>query len=381
MSDRTVGDRWVVVTALVLCGVGLVSLYSSSSWITEFRMNMGAHVLVLNQAIKALLGVAVMLAVSRLDYRRLGGRWAWIAWAGVVALLLLLVVPGSPFKQTIRQTDRWLRLGPVMIQPSEFARIAMIVLAASVVARVRTWSLDRNLMLLTAAVSVPVLLVLLQPNFGTAMAMGLSALLLLVAAGVPWRWLLGSGAGLVAAAGALTAVYPYPRGRIQMWFDGIRDFNELTFQIKQGLIALGSGGTFGVGLGQSLQKRQFVPDPHTDLILAIIGEELGFIGLLALLGLFGILVWRGFVIAHRAPDRLGYLIAVGVSIQFALYVLINAGVVTGLMPVTGLPLPFVSYGGSALIANLVSIGLLLSVARTTGWMGARRQRRVLSVEF
>ena len=148
MADRTIGDRWVVATALVLCGFGLVSLYSSSSWISEFRLHVGAHVLVLNQAVKALFGVGVMFAVSRVDYRKFGGRGAWWIWAVVIGLLLLLLVPGSPFKQTIRQTDRWLRFGPIMIQPSEFAQIAMIVLAASLVARRREWSLDRHLLVL-----------------------------------------------------------------------------------------------------------------------------------------------------------------------------------------------------------------------------------------
>ena len=179
----------------------------------------------------------------------------------------------------------------------------------------------------------------------------------------------------------LTLVYRYPMERVSVWIRSLGDFDQLSFQIQQGMIALGSGGVLGVGLGQSLQKRQFVPDPHTDLIFAIAGEELGFLGLLGLIMLFGLLLWRGFLIASRAPDFLGFLLAAGITVQLGFYFVINAGVVTGLLPVTGLPLPFVSYGGSALMANLVSVGLLLSVSRASGWMGVRSQRRVMTLGF
>jgi cell division protein FtsW len=230
---------------------------------------------------------------------------------------------------------------------------------------------------MAAVVVVPIGLVLAQPNFGTAMTMGLSALVLLVVAGVPWRWLFGGAGALVGGVALLTLKYPYPAERVLRWIGSWGNFDALSFQIKQGMIALGSGGATGVGLGQSIQKRMFVPDPHTDLILAIIGEEVGFLGLLILATLFGVLLWRGFQIANRAPDTLGYLLAAGITAQIGLYALINAGVVVGLLPVTGLPLPFVSYGGSALMANLASIGILLSISRRASWQGELRQLHVL----
>jgi len=191
-------------------------------------------------------------------------------------------------------------------------------------------------------------------------------------AGLSWRWLAGGVVFLVGSFWLLTLKYPYPMKRVTDWAGSFRDFEGLTFQIKQGIIALGNGGAFGVGLGQSIQKRQWVPDPHTDLILAIIGEEMGFVGLTVLVVLFGVLLWRGFVIAHHAPDRFGFLLAAGITVQIGLYVIINAGVVTGLLPVTGLPLPFVSYGGSALMANLACVGVLLSVSRAGRWSSPAR---------
>jgi cell division protein FtsW len=254
---------------------------------------------------------------------------------------------------------------------------ALAVLASRVGER---WTSPRRGLAMLGVVGVPIVLVLLQPNFGTAMTMGLAVLAVLVLAGLPWGWLLGGAVTLVGVVGAMTLFYRYPVERVLAWLRSLGDFDSLSFQIQQGLIALGSGGILGVGWGNSLQKRQFVPDPHTDLIFAIIGEELGFLGLTILLLLFGFLIWRGLLIARRAPDLLGFLLAAGITIQIGLYFFINAGVATGLLPVTGLPLPFVSYGGSALMANLISVGVLLSISRASGWVGARAQRRVMTVE-
>lgn len=376
MTERGM-DRVLMTVVAILAGAGLVFLYSSSAWVSERAMQ-SPHQMFVSQAIKAAMGFALLLLVSRLDYRLLAGRWSWLAWGGTTLLLLFLALD-HPWKETVRQTDRWIRLGSISIQPSEFARVTLLMTLASVVARRadpgeppwRRWAE------MGVVIVVPIVLVLSQPNFGTAMTMGLSALVLLVAAGLPWRWLTAGGASLVCGVGLLTLKYPYPAERVKAWISTWGDFDALSFQIKQGIVALGSGGMTGVGLGQSIQKRMFVPDPHTDLILAIIGEEVGFLGLLVLVVLFAVLLWRGFQIANRAPDTLGYLLAAGITIQIGLYALINASVVVGLLPVTGLPLPFVSYGGSALMANLASIGILLSISRHASWQGELRQTQVL----
>ncbi len=380
MDRRGQADRWLLGAVGLLVGLGLVFLYSSSAWVSE-RATDSAHRMLLNQAVKAVVGIALLVGLGQLDYRRLAGRWAWVAWGGTTLLLLYLALP-HPWKESIRHTDRWIRVGPMSVQPSEFARVAMIVSMSALIANRVHWprGTERKEWAIVAALAVvPIGLVLSQPNFGTAMAMGASALALLVLAGIPWRVLAPSGASLVGVAALLTLRFSYPLERIRSWWAGVQDFDALQFQIKQGVIALGSGGLTGVGLGRSLQKRQFVPDPHTDLILAIIGEEVGFIGVLVLLALFAIVLWRGLRIAARAPDTFGYLLAAGLTVQIGLYFVLNAAVVTGLMPVTGLPLPFVSYGGSALIANLAAVGVLLSVSRAASWSRRPVTQRVVHV--
>ena len=378
MNRKGSVDLWLIGTVVILCGAGLVFLYSSSAWISE-RTTSNPHYMFLSQAVKAAMGMALMFLVSLVDYRRYAGRWGWAVFGVTMLMLAFLAIPHG-YKETVRHTDRWIQLGPFSIQPSEFARVAVLVVLAATAAKVRTWSHPRVLVGSAALVLGPVLLVLLQPNFGTAMTMGLSAIVLLVLAGLPWSWLFG-GVGVLAGLGALlTTVYHYPLERIARWLDSLRDWDAVSFQIQQGTIALGSGGLWGVGLGESLQKRLFVPDPHTDLILAIIGEEMGFVGVMVLIGLFGLLLARGFRIAREAPDRFGFLLAAGITVQLGMYILINAGVVTGLLPVTGLPLPFVSYGGSALMANLASVGVLISVSRASGWSRGALPRRVMAIE-
>jgi cell division protein FtsW len=368
----------LIVVVMLLAGAGLVFLYSSSALISE-REFKSAHQMLASQAIKLALGVGLLALVSRLDYRRLQGSVAWAIWAGALVLLLLVAIP-NPLRVTIRHATRWLCIGSFVIQPSEFARVAIALAVAAVAAAPgAVWTDRRRLARIAVAVLPPIGLVLLQPNFGTAAVIGFSVVTLLVIAGLPWRWLVAGSGGLAIAGALLTLVYRYPLERIQSWIAGLGSVDALPFQVRHGLIALGSGGVFGVGLGQSLQKRLFVPDPHTDLILAIIGEETGFIGVTALLTLFAVLLWRGYRIARAAPDRFGSLLAAGVIVQIGFYLVINAGVATGLLPVTGLPLPFVSYGGSALLANMVSIGILLSVSRAARWRSVASQPRVMEI--
>lgn len=380
MSRRGTIDLWLVAAVGVLAVAGLTFLYSTSSWISDRWLD-SPHRMVVSQAVKALLGLVVLACVSQTDHRRLGGFAAWLIWGGTTVLLLVLAWPSGG--ELTRNADRWLRVGPVVIQPAEFARVAVVLLVAWLLSGIdeEGWRRLRlkDLWRPALAALLPVALVLAQPNFGTALAISLSALAVAVLAGLPWRWL-GAAAGVMGAAGAVVcAIYPYPLGRIRVWLDGLGDWSALPFQIQQGIIALGSGGPVGVGFGESLQKRQFVPDAHTDLILTIIGEELGFAGLVLLLALFALVLWRGFVVARRASDRFGYLLAAGLTIQIGIYVVINIGVVTGLLPVTGLPLPFISYGGSALLANLAAVGLIASVSRRQDVHTRRAPRRVMEL--
>jgi len=373
-------DRWLLLIVVLLTGAGLVFLYSSSAWVSQRDLS-SPHGMFVGQAIKALLGMGLLLVASRVDYHHYGGRVGWLLWGGAVLALLFLVVP-HPFQSTIRQADRWIRIGSLSIQPSEFARVATLVLIAALLARNPEFIPGRRkLAQFAAAIAIPIGLIFMQPNVGTATVLALSVMGLLILAGLPWRWLFAGGATVLVSGGLVSIFYRYPLERILRWIDGLRDWEALSFQVRHGLLALGSGGLFGVGFGQSLQKRLFVPDAHCDLILAIIGEEVGFVGLAALIVLFGALVVRGFQIARQAPDRLGYYMATGLTIQIALYFFVNAGVVTGLLPVTRLPLTFVSYGGSALMANLIAVGVLLNISRVSVTQTVTAQKHVIAMGF
>jgi cell division protein FtsW len=211
-----------------------------------------------------------------------------------------------------------------------------------------------------------VLGVALEPDLGTALAIAAIAFTLLFIAGARLGHLFLIIFGAVLAAVSMLWRVAYQRGRVESFFQSIFGDAEPAWQVRQSLISLGNGGLFGVGLGQSKQKLLFLPDPFTDFIMAIVGEELGLIGTLTLILLFFIIIWRGFHIAHRAPDRAGKLTAIGVTSAIGLYALVNAGVVTHILPTTGIPLPFVSYGGSALMMNLFGIGVLLNISQFTG---------------
>lgn len=215
MNRRGSVDHWLIGTVVLLCGAGLVFLYSSSAWISE-RTTSNPHYMFLSQAVKAGMGVALMVLVSLVDYRRYAGRWGWVVFGTTLALLAFLALPHG-YKETVRHTDRWIQIGPFSIQPSEFARVAVLIVLAATASRIRSWSNPRLLVRLGALVLVPVLLVLLQPNFGTAMTMGATALVVLVVAGLPWTWLFGSVGVLVGAGALLTTVYRYPLERVAAW--------------------------------------------------------------------------------------------------------------------------------------------------------------------
>lgn len=380
MARRGTVDVGLIVAVVVLSISGLLFLYSTSSWISELRLD-SAHGMVVSQALKAVLGLVLLAAVAQVDHRHLGGHVAWAMWAAATACLLILAWPGGG--EASGNPDRWLGVGPFRLQPAEFARVGVVVLVAWIASRmdVSSWRRPRrrDVVALAVAALLPVALVLMQPNFGTALAIGLSALSVALLAGMPWRWLGVAGGAMAVATAIVCVFYRYPLERVRIWYDGLTEWSALPFQIQQGVIALGSGGPLGVGFGESLQKRQFVPDAHTDLISTIIGEELGFAGITFVMALFGVILWRGLAIARRAPDRFGHLLAAGLTVQIGLYAVINLGVVTGLLPVTGLPLPFVSYGGSALLANLAAVGVIASVSRRRQAGSRRAARKVMEL--
>lgn len=369
------GDRWLLTLPLALTAIGLVMVYSSSAILGITRYQDADHFLV-RQLQRIALGLGALLVCSRISLRALE-RWAPWIFGVAVSLLVLVVMIGRVSKGAMR----WLSVGFFSIQPTDLARLATVVFLA--------WWLKRRPpvehgflrgsiapLAIVGAVSG---LILLQPNLSSAALLGMTGFALLFLAGAPLRHLavpVAAGAGVVAFA---LFTHPYQMQRFTTFArflaTGELDGRGAGWQLDQSLIAIGSGGWIGRGIGAGLQKYLFLPEAHTDFIFSILAEETGFLGAVLLLLLFGLLVWRGLRTAVRATDPFTFLLAGGLTVQIGLYAIVNLAVATGLAPTTGLPLPFVSYGGSALVANLMAAGLLVRVsgANETGEALARQR--------
>ncbi|HHY93213.1 MAG TPA: cell division protein FtsW, partial [Firmicutes bacterium] len=259
---------------------------------------------------------------------------------------------------------RWLQVGPLNVQPSEVAKLCTVLFLAGFLAergdRIRHFW--RGLLPVLVVVGILCLLILKQPDLGTAVALAGTAGVMLFAAGADLRHLAGLGAAAVPVLWWAIMGEEYRRVRFLAFLNPAADPQGSGYHIIQSLYALGSGGLLGVGLGQSHQKFLYLPERHTDFIFAILGEEIGLLGTLAVLFLFFLLAWRGCRAAMLAPDRFGTLLAIGIISMVTLQALVNIGVVTGSLPITGIPLPFISYGGSSLVFSLASIGILLNIS-------------------
>ena len=346
-------DPWLFFAALALSCLGLVVVYSSSAWFGSRSLGSWEFFL-RRQAIFFGLGVATMLAISRIDYRILRRFSPHLMGLAVVLLILVLFISDE-----INGARRWIDLGPIHMQPSEVAKIALAVFLAATLAqrgeqirRFKTGFLPPMI-----AACATMLLVIAEKDLGTTVLLGSVSLILLYVAGTRASWVLA--AIMVAAPLAWSQIINvgYRRSRVEEFLSGE------DYQVEQGLIAIGSGGPFGLGLGNGRQKLGFLPENHTDFILATIGEELGVVGIFVIVGLFALLVWRGLVIARQAQDRFGTYLAIGLSALFGLQALVNMAVVLSVMPAKGIALPFVSYGGSSLLVSMASIGVLLSISR------------------
>jgi cell division protein FtsW len=360
------GDPWLLLLPLALTMVGLVMVYSSSAILGITRYQDPNYFLV-RQLVRTGVGVLALVAASRINLRWLE-RWAGGLLVGTAALLLVVAVAGHAAKGA----SRWLRLGFLTLQPTDLARLALVVFLARWLARrpPEAHGLTRGVLLPLALAGGVAALVVLQPNLSSAGMLLMTGLAMVYFAGAPLRHLAvpaGAGAGALAV---VVASHPYMLERARTFIDflvhGTLDQRGAGWQLDQSLIALGSGGLLGRGLGSGLQKYLFLPEAHTDFILSILGEELGWVGSSVLLALLALLLWRGLRTAARAPDAFGGLLAAGLTTQLGLYALVNVAVASGLFPTTGLPLPYVSYGGSALMANLAAAGLLYAVSCSAG---------------
>jgi cell division protein FtsW len=349
----------LMTTTGVLVLVGLVMVLSASLWSSEISPFLYFN----KQVLWAVVGIGAFFFFARFDYRRLKGLGYWLLPL-VIFLLLLVLVPG--LGTNVGGSSRWFRLGPLSFQPSEAAKLALILFAADVFSRKRETRFEDFAH--AAIPMIPVLavltgLVMLQPDLGTTSLLGFIGIGMLFVAGARLRHLLpfalvGTGLALGAAL-----FEPYRRARILAFLNPWADPLNSGYHTIQSLIALGSGGWFGVGLGASRQKWTYVPNAHTDFIFAIIGEELGLLGTLMIVGLFAFLAYLGITTARRAADRFGMLLAAGITMWITLQALVNMGAVTAALPVTGVPLPLVSFGGTSLVICLTAMGILTNIAR------------------
>lgn len=346
-------DPWLFFAAIALSGLGLVMVYSASAWLGHHMVGNWEHFLVRQAAFLA-LGFVGMLAVARLDYRVLR-RFAPHLMLAAMAMLVLVLFIG----QEVNGARRWIRVGSIGLQPSELAKVALAIFLAATLARQgeRVRMFRRGFLPVVMMAGITMLLVLLERDLGTTILLGALTLVMLFIAGTRVSYV--AAAVMVAAPIAWQQILDvdYRRGRIEEFLTGDG------YQVQQALVGIGSGGVFGLGLGNGRQKLGFLPENHTDFILATIGEELGLVGIVATIGLMLLLVFRGLVIARRASDRFGTYLAAGLSCLFGLQALVNMAVVLEVVPAKGITLPFLSYGGSSLLASMGAVGVMLAISR------------------
>ena len=371
---RHAPDYGLLTTVLVLLIVGLIFVYSSSYVLAEVEYDDPNH-FIKRQFMFAVLGLIGLVTVMQFDYRHLR-RLSPLLMLGALLGLGAVLVPGVGVESN--GALRWIQVGPLPpVQPSEFAKLAVLIYMAAWLASrgdaLRDFSL--GVLPFVGMVGLVGALVMLEPDLGTTVMIAIIAGTLFFIAGARLVHVITLAASGIFAATLLILAGGYRMDRILSFTDAESDPTGVGFQTLQLLVAFGSGGVWGLGLGVSRQKFFYVPGSHTDGVLAIIGEEIGFVGVLVVLALFLVLFWRAWLIMRRAPDTFGSLIAAGVLVWFAFQLLINVGGVTRLIPLTGIPLPFLSAGGSSLLVSLIAVGLLLSVSRYAAFTREPEQPR------
>ncbi len=366
-------DMPFFILLLVVLAVGLVCLFSASFAYSYYRNGGDSYYYIKRQLIYAVIGIIIMIGVSFIDYHVLR-RFAVPIMLGSWGLLgLVMLLP------EIQNVHRWIRLGPISIQPSEIAKFAIILLFAHLISRNPEGikSLKKGFLPLLGVLGFTAVLILIEPHLSGTILLLMIGLVMLFIGGARLPHL-GTIVGIGAVGVLVMVVFlGYEQDRIDVWMDPIGVYTsdivyesgltgrDVAWQTVQSLFAIGSGGLMGEGLGNSRQKHSFLPEPQNDFIFAIVCEELGFIGAVLIILLFAALVWRGFVIGMRAPDKFGSMLAIGLIAQIGMQVVFNLAVITNSFPNTGISLPFFSYGGSSLLMLLAQMGVLLSVSRQT----------------
>ena len=360
MARKLKSDKLLFTATLLLVCTSVVMVYSASSFVAMEKQN-DPYMYLVKQALWVLLGLCVLPLMMRIDYRTY--RQPVVIWTGLVvaALALIAVLFGTPRNGA----TRWLNVGPLGIQPSELAKIVVIIFIAALLERRMDRIDEPAYALLPSGVvlGVIVALILAEPDLGTAVSVLMIGAVMIFVAGVNYRYVLGLAIASLPALYVLLMSSEYRRRRVLAFLDPWSDPLGDGFQMIQSMIAVGTGGVTGRGLMGGVQKLFYLPEPHNDFIYSVISEELGLIGATVVLVCFCIITWRGLRTALRAPDRFGAFLAIGLTTMIAFQAFFNISVVLGMLPTKGIPLPFVSYGGSSLLINLLGVGILLNVSQ------------------
>ncbi len=354
----------LMLLVLSLVGFGLVMVYSASSGLAQSRFDNG-HFFIQRWVLRALLGVIALLIAMYVNLDKVRGYAKGILIVGFIGLGIVLMLKMFGVGK-VRGAYRWVPIpGFGAFQPADLMRLALVVFLAERLNHDKGALTEfKDYVRHAGVVALAMFLIILQPDLGTALAIGLTCALMMYVSGVQIVHLLGSALSALPFIAFIVFGLGYRKERVMTFLDPMGDVQGDGYQITQSLVALGSGGLTGLGLTRSLQKYFFLPEPHTDFVFSIVGEELGLLGTLGLLAGFLLFGHLGLKIARQAPDFYGFLLASGLTFMVMVYALINVGVSIGLLPTTGLPLPFISYGGSSLLLTMVGAGLLMNVGRT-----------------
>ena len=376
-------DKVLLIVVAFLVMLGLMFIFSATApKLIDAGVNPAKSVL--NQFLFGVIpGLFGMIFLIHFDYKNLKNYDFMFAW---IVVILLGLVEFTPLGVTINEAKRWLSIGPVQFQPSEFAKLAVVMLLANAFCNDSNIFDSRKFTLFFLPILLMLGLVYKQPNLSMVIILGLTSIVMYIESGAPVKWLItlaiAGFSGVVAAVvggltGVLKIIKPYQLSRITIWLNPESDPLGAGYNVIQSLVAFATGGLFGVGYGASKQKLAWLPECHTDFIFAVIGEELGFLGCFFVIGLFLTLVQRGFLIATRCPDMYGKLIAAGITFSLGFQALLNMSVASSFLPATGVPLPFISYGCSSLMVSMWMVGILLNISRKS----VKKVRKEVNVRY
>lgn len=363
MAQRKSFDFTLMIAVLILVVIGIIMVFSSSQYYSFYNFKQDSYYFLKKNLIWALIGLFAMIFTMNFNYNR----YKKLAFPAYILSLILLILVLTPIGKNIKGAARWIEVGPITIMPSEVTKICAIIFVANSLSRKSNdiTKFFKGVFPYLLIIGLYIGLIILQPNLSTATTIALIIMSMLFVGGMRWLHVILLGGAGVGVIGVLIMMAPYRMSRLTSFLDPFQDPKGSGYQVIQSLFALGSGGLFGVGLGRSVQNKLYIPEPQTDFIFSTLGEELGFIGCVTVMLLFLFVIWRSIRIAIYAPDLFSCLLATGITAMIAIQVMINIAVATSSMPVTGIPLPFISFGGNSLSIFMGSIGILLNISRYT----------------